>query len=205
MKKILRNSIIITVLLIIAGVYSYGNWGKAIYVQNATSGDNSLTNELIGNSEIKQTFLCKYNGLTQLEIKMLRVGTEEIKGYAWSVYDADGNELATGKISENELANRKFKIKKKIVLNIPEQKNSKGKEYTLCIKGNDVAKEGCFQAYITEGNKYAKQLLVDGNEVEQSLVLKVITHRFNMETFFVFIGLTVYVGLFFKIMYKLFK
>lgn len=205
MKKVIKNSIIIIVILGIALAYSFGTWGKNIYVQTASSGDNQLTNELTGDIEIAQTFLCPYSGLNSIKIKMLRVGSENVEGYSWHVSDKNGQVVAEGVIDQEQLNERAFTKKKFLTLEIPEQKNSKGMEYTLSITGTDVKKEGCLQAYVSEGNQYAKQLSINGKTFDTSMILKMNMKRFNVETFLVFMGLVGYVWLFFKFMYKLFK
>ncbi|PWJ48378.1 hypothetical protein [Faecalicatena contorta] len=205
MKKIIRNSILIIIIIGIAAIYSFGTWGKNIYVQTASSGDNKLTNELIGNIEIAQTFLSPYNGLNGVKIKMLRVGAEAVEGYSWRVCNDEGEVLAEGEIGESELTDSTFMRKKFLTFKIPEQKDSKGKEYILYINGADVSKEGCLQAYVADGNHYAKQLTIDEKNIEGALVLKMDIMRFNLETFIVFLGLVAYVFVFFKFMYKLFR
>lgn len=205
MKKVIRNSILIVIILGIALAYSFGIWGKNIYVQTASSGDNQFTNELTGDIELAQTFLCPYSGLNSIKVKMLRVGNENVEGYSWQVSDKEGRIVANGVIGEDQLTERAFTKKKFLTLEIPEQKNSKGMEYTLTITGTDVKKEGCLQAYITEGNQYAKELTLNGQQMDSSMVLKMNIRRFNVETFLVFWGLVAYVWVFFKFMYKLFK
>ena len=205
MKKVIRNSILIIIIIGIAVAYSFGIWGKGIYVQTASSGDNRLTNELIGNSELSQTFLCPYNGLNGIKVKMLRVGPETVDGYSWHVSDSQGEIIAGGEIGQTQLEEKAFTKKKFLTFEIPQQKDSKGKEYTFYINGTGVSKEGCLQAYVANGNQYAKEFGIDGENTEGSLVLKMNTMRFNTETFLVFLGLVVYVVVFFKFMYKLFK
>jgi hypothetical protein len=205
MKKVIRNSILIIIIIVIAAIYSFGMWGKNIYIQTASSGDNKLTNELIENTEISQTFLCPYNGLNGLKIKMLRVGAETVEGYSWSLCNDKKEILAEGKIGEDELAESTFTRKKFLTFQIPEQEDSKGKEYTFYIRGTNVSKEGCLQGYVAEGNQYAKQLSIDGQGIEGALVLKMSIMRFNLETFIVFLGLVTYVVVFFRFMYKLFR
>lgn len=205
MKKVIRNSILIIIIIVIAAIYSFGMWEKNIYIQTASSGDNKLTNELIGNIEITQTFLCPYDGLSGLKVKMLRVGAETVEGYSWSLSNDKKEILAEGRIGEDELEDSIFARKKFLTFQIPEQEDSKGKEYTFCIRGIDVSKEACLQGYLAEGNQYAKQLSIDEQGIEGALVLKMNIMRFNIETFIVFLGLVAYVVVFFRFMYKLFR
>lgn len=205
MKKVIRNSIFIIIIIGVAAIYSFGTWGKNIYVQTASSGDNQLTNELTGNVETAQTFQCPYDGLNGIKVKLLRVGSEPVKGYTWRICDEDGKIIAKGPVGEEQLSDKTFTRKKFLTLQIPEQKDSKGRQFTFYLTGEEVVKEGCLQAYVTEGNQYSKGLEIDGKSVDSSMVLKMNMKRFNVETFIVFLGLVGYVVVFFKFMYKLFR
>lgn len=205
MKKKIKFAVLTIIIIVLGAVYSYGDWMESIYIQTATSGDNHLSNELTGDTEIRQTFTCPYDGLNGLEIKLLRVGEEKINGYTWRLLDENQSEVAAGKIGEEELSQKRFLRKKIVEINLLKQEESKGKEYTFVLTGKNVQKTGCLQAYTAEKNKHAEALSVDEKGMEEALVLKMSIHRFNVETFVVFLGLALYVGVFLKFMYKLFR
>lgn len=205
MKNKVRNVILVLIVIFIAAFYAIGDWETAIYVRTASSGDDSLTNELTGDIEVKQSFLCPDNGFDGLTVKLLKVGSEEVDGYSWELTDQEGSLVAGGKITPDMLNARKFVTKKILTLEIPKQENSKNCRYTFILYGNNVNKEGCLQAYKTERGTFAEELSIDGKNDGQALVLKMQTHKFNLETFLVFLGLALYVGVFFRFMYKLFR
>lgn len=54
-------------------------------------------------------------------------------------------------------------------------------------------------------NENGTKLTVNGQDTEGTLVVKTITHRFDVETFVMFIAFILYIIVFLKILYKLFK
>ena len=135
----------------------------------------------------------------------MRSGDETVPEYVWQLLDDSGEEVASGTVGETEMETREFRDKKFLYIPVEEQPDSKGKQYTFVLKADGATQNGCLSAYMAEGNEYAGNLAVNGENSENALVLKVIAKGFNAETFLVFLGLVVYVGLFVKFMYKLFR
>ena len=48
-------------------------------------------------------------------------------------------------------------------------------------------------------------MAVNGKDIDRASVIKINYQRFNVETFIVFLGIVVYLVLFVRFMYKLFK
>lgn len=205
MKKLIKRIILVVIIIVIAMLYSYGKWEQAIYIQTAESGDNRITNPIIDTEEIRQKFVVPYNGLEEIKIKLLRNGSEEIKDYQWYLLDENGHTVQEGIIGEKELSQKSFVKKKLLYLEIERQNDSKGKTYTFVLKSNEATQNSCLSAYVTDKNQYASELIIKGTKSDDAMVLKMGIRRFNIETFLVFLGLVVYVVVFFRFIYKLFR
>ena len=59
--------------------------------------------------------------------------------------------------------------------------------------------------YMTQKGKSETEMTLAGENVDRASVIKVEYKRFNVENFIVFLGIVVYLVLFVKFMYKLFR
>ena len=46
---------------------------------------------------------------------------------------------------------------------------------------------------------------IKNNDTDGTLVTRIISHRFDVETFIVFLGIVAFVAMFMKVLYKFFK
>lgn len=210
MKRI-KKILLLLVVVLVAAVYSYGVWPRPIYDTNVGSGSYLNTGALDEGSEFNQEFLCADSGLCGLTIKLTKMENQTIGTYEWSVIDIEANEvIGTGVINEAATENKVFESasaqkKGTVELAFDEQKKSKNKKYLLNIKAVDVAEDETMAVYITEKNNVETSLKVGNEELEQTSVIKLNYQRFNLETFIVFLGIVMYLTVFVKFMYKLFR
>ena len=59
--------------------------------------------------------------------------------------------------------------------------------------------------YMTEKGKSESTMKLNGENLEKASVIKLNYKRFNVETFIVFLAIVVYLVVFIKFMYKLFR
>ena len=131
--------------------------------------------------------------------------------YNWSVTEADsGKEVGTGVIDESSTENKEFvsssaQKRGNIKVSFPIQKESEGKEYILTIQGENVQEDETMAVYMTEKGKSESTMKLNGENLEKASVIKLNYKRFNVETFIVFLAIVVYLVVFIKFMYKLFR
>ena len=143
---------------------------------------------------------------------MLKQDGQEIGNYRWTVEDVKtGKVVGKGTISEADTETRLFESsnpQKQGMVNVelPKQEDSKGKEYKLTLKAEEMKDTESVAVYITEKNSTKSELTVNDKAMtDKASIVKVNYKRFNVETFIVFLGIAIYLWAFIKFMYKLFR
>lgn len=210
MKKI-KKILFIIMALVIAGIYAYGTWPRAIYDTDIGSGSYESTKPLESGSIFEQEFLCEDTGFCGFSIKLNKQGNDKIGNYDWSIKNIESGEMiASGIINEASTETKKFESsnpqKQGIVeVQIPRQQDSKNKRYLLTLSSEQVEEDETVTIYITEKGTEKASIKINGAAEDKAAVIKVLYKRFNVETFLVFIGIIVYFVLFIRFMYKLFR
>ena len=211
MKTITKIGIAI-IMIVVGAAYAYGTWSRPIYNTDIGSLSYEKTDFLTTGSVMEQTFICGNNGISGFTIKMLKQDGQEIGNYRWTVEDLKtGKVVGKGTISEADTETRLFESsnpQKQGMINVelPKQKNSKGKEYKLTLKAEEMKDTESVAVYITEKNSTKSELIVNDNAMtDKASIVKVNYKRFNVETFIVFLGIAIYLWAFIKFMYKLFR
>jgi len=202
MKRKLTILVIFIIIIIGSGLRAYGNWKTAIYNTDISTSAYESVDEIYNNTVIKQGFYCKYNGLSGFSI---RVATYDWTNTSYLLYHVkekkSGNIVAEGTISTEELKTNSFNE-----ISFSKIDNSKDKEYILEIQDDNAKTGNGITIFKTEPGDLAGKLVVNDEEItNQALVVKVITHRFNIEYFIVFISLMLYIILFIKLLNKFLK
>lgn len=199
------------IAIIIAGLYAYGVWPRPIYNTDIGSLSYEMTEPLTGNAIVEQSFLCDDKGLESLNIRLSKLDHETMGSYDWQVKEVkSGNIIGKGVLDEKATDNKLFRSSSPqkngtVVLSFDKQKDSKGKEYVLSLQSKQVKEDESMALYITEKGDAKSSLKVKGKELEETSVMKMQYKRFNVETFIVFLGIVVYLTVFVKFMYKLFR
>ena len=146
-----------------------------------------------------------------MSIKLTKQMNQRIGNYEWEITEEESSErIGKGSINESSTENRDFESKSSqkkgnIELKFAKQDDSKDKAYILTIKASNVDDAESAAVYITEKDKAGTELAVNGKDIDRASVIKINYQRFNVETFIVFLGIVVYLVLFVRFMYKLFK
>lgn len=210
-KKVIKATIIVMFAIVIAALYSYGNWPRAIYDTSVGASKYENSGEIYGDMELKQSFVCANNGFNGLSIKLSKLGHAIIGTYEWSVTEKkSGKVIGHGVISEHDTENSQFNssnVQKSglIKLNFERQTNSKNTEYVFIFKAKNVSQEEDVALYITQRGNLDRGLSIENNIIDRTAVIKLEYKRFNRETFIVFLGIFVYLAFFIKFMYRLFN
>ena len=114
----------------------------------------------------------------------------------------------TGKIvAKSELKLKDIKNSKFNVFKFDRISECKGKTYTLYVENPDGDVEKTLGVGFSYEPKTEKgtELLINGNNVDGTLIAKTVTNRFDMETFCVVLLFVLYIVFFVKFLYRLFK
>lgn len=211
MKKNIKKIIFVVAVILIAAVYSYGVWPRAIYDTNVGANSYENTGKLSSDLILRQSFVSTDQGLCGFSIKLTKLDNQTIGTYHWTVTEADsGKEVGSGEIEESSTENREFvsssaQKRGNVKVSFPIQKDSKDKEYMLTIQGKNVSEEETMAVYMTGKGETESTLELNGENLDKASVIKLNYKRFNVETFIVFLAIVAYLVVFVKFMYKLFR
>jgi hypothetical protein len=210
-KKILMWTLIAILVIVIAGLYSYGSWDTNIYSQNAENREFVRVEGLNGYFEISQSFVCPVNGFSGIKIRCEQAfaKTDVIN---WVLRDEDDAVIEKGEIDLGSFDVKEFQKKKFLPIALSKTITGKGRTFKLILSGNEF-NEGSITIFMGDKNKIAGELIVKegigdlaGQIYEDNgLVLKISSLRFNIETFVTFLGISLYIIFFIRFMMKLFR
>lgn len=200
MKKKIISYLVICVVVVLSYFYAYTDQNIYIYNRNTDTAIFCGTGLLMEDEEITQTFIAKENTIDGINVKISIVGNVENMVLHYSVLNEDSKEVAAAQVDAKLLENNKFNQ-----LNLPTIEDTAGQEYTLVLSVENAEEQNGVGFFIEPGTKEKQQLSVKDNETEGTLVVRIISHRFDVETFVVLLGIIVFVTVFMKILYKFFK
>lgn len=195
MKKI-KN--VIFIILVVAAAFLYAHIGK----------NNLIYDRAVDNSEylptgsaavIEQSFVCKEDTLDGFKAKCQIIGDVEDGSVEYSLVDEENNKvLVNGTVPAKEVKNSKF-----YYFQFNTLQNTRDHSYKIVFKNeNESAGIGFFYQDRTESET---SLRINGKETKGTLIIKATTEKFDAETFVVLLVYIIYIALFIKFLYKLFK
>lgn len=199
------------VVILLGIIYSYGEWPRPIYDTDISSGAYESTGALEKGTSFEQQFICTNQGLCGLSVKLSKMEHLMIGEYHWEIQDAESGEVVGGGIindatTKNKLFESSSALKRgNIELDFQRQKESAGKKYLFIINSQEVNSNETMAVYLTQKNENESFLKIGNENSDKVGVIKLRYQRFNIETFVVFLGIMVYLGVFIKFIYKLFK
>lgn len=197
MKKI-KWVIILVVVIALSFVYSYIDKRDYIYSTDVDSSEYINTGVLYEDI-IEQEFVCKEDVVDSLSLKMSTSGDVSDVLVKYELF-VDGSLVRNGALEVEAIENNKFNtIDFKKVKNV---KNSKFELRIMQIGGNQY---NGVSFYLSPEREGETKLVVRGEETKGTLTLRLITHRFDLETFIVSLLLVSFVIAFFIALVKLFK
>ena len=200
MKKRIISCFVICVAVVLLYLYAYIDQNIYIYNRNTDTASFYGTGLLMKDEEITQSFIAEENTIDGINVKISIIGNVENIVLHYSVLNEVSEEVATAQIDAKNLENNKFNQ-----LKLPTIVDTAGKEYTLVLSVENADERNGVGFFIEPGTKEKQQLSIKDNETDGTLVVRIIAHRFDVETFVVLLGIIVFVGAFMKILYKIFK
>lgn len=202
MKIKLKKIIGVIILVVVAFLYAHIAKVHNIYnteIDPSEYGNTGILTEL----GIKQEFVCEEEYLDGIRIKSTVTESAEQILLSYSLKNLSTGEVAaSGKAEGKAVKNSKF-------FEIPFERieNCKDTRFELTVSSNVPAGTASGVGFAYQKNREEHTSLeVAGEEVENgTLILKTVTNRFDFETFCVFLVFALYVVLFMRFLYRLFK
>lgn len=197
-----KIKLIVLALVVIGGAFLYAHIDKNIYLYNRdTALENYVqTGVLLEGESISQTFLCPEEVLDGINLKSAVVGNVENIVLKYTITDNETGEVTEGTVKGADIKANKFNpyMFQKI-------DHAKDRGYTLLLeaKGTDINNGVSF--YVDQTENKVGQLTIREQKAEGALVVRLISHKFDMETFIVLLGFVAFITAFIKVLYKLFK
>lgn len=198
MKKI--RSVII-VILILAASFLYAHIGK-----NNLAYDRGVdSSKYIGTGAVKkieQTFECKEETLDGFRVKCQVIGNVEKTKIKFSLVNMETGETeASGTSDASEIKNSKFyyfRFDDAVVSKV-------GGKYKMVIENESAEEKNGIGFFFQPDTEKGTKLNIQGNDTDGTMIVKIVTQRFDFETFAVLLIFILYVAVFIKFLYKLFK
>ena len=200
MRKKIISCLIICVVIVLSYFYAHIDKNSYIYNRNSDTALFYGTGILLNSEEITQTFIAEENVIDGFNIKIATAGNVDKVVLSYSVIDEMSEVIAQAKVPANALESNKFNR-----LEIPTIENTEGKQYTLVLSTENADEQNGVGFYIEPGRRENQQLTIKNNDTDGTLVARIISHRFDMETFVVLLGIILFVVMFMKVLYKFFK
>jgi len=197
-KTIIKMVVIGVIVITLAYMYSHIDKNHYLYDRH-TDSFNGI-GVLEEDEEIKQTFVSEDKTIDGINIKVTIVGDVEDVVLHYSLLDEESREIATGKVDATKLKNNKFNC-----LEVPTVENTRGKEYMLVLTSENSDEENGVSFYAVPGKHGGQELRVDREEQDGTLSVRIICHRFDVETFIVLLGIVLFISVFMKTLYSTFR
>lgn len=199
MKKKISWVIFVIVLIAFTCVYAIVDKNNAIY-DRAVDTSKYVALGLEQGEMVSQSFTSKEDKLNGINVKMSVSGQADKKKISYALKDEDGKKVASGSASLEKIKAGKF-----FTLKFDELTGCKGKTYTFELTAEQCEKDAQVIVYAVPGADKEAPLEVNGEKGEGVLVLRTITHRFDIETFVVTAIFIIYVILFIRWLGRVFK
>lgn len=201
MKKKIKSIILLFVLVSASFVYAHIDKTHVIYDANAETSAYLSTGSVSAGT-VEQQFTVQEEVLDGVSIKCGIIGdvSSENVELQYRILDENKNEVRDGSLNAAEIkANRFHKIK------FEQIENCEGETYTLVLSGKNMSPEKGVSFYYLPSQEQSKTFTISDNETDGSLILKTISHQFDLETFVVVIIFILYIVIFMKVLYKIFN
>ena len=200
MKNKIKVIIVALILVVLAAGYSIIDKNNAIYDTDVDSSDyGSLELEKRGN--VNQEFVTFEERLDGLAVKLTASGNIDNIEVGYELEEKEtGKIVSEGTASLAELKNGKF-----FKFKFEQVTGCKDKVYVFHMHVDKCDEDSRIIVCVTDRAEDATSLLVNGEVRDSTIVLRTITHRFDIETFIVTICFIIYIVLFMRWLYKLFK
>lgn len=200
MKKKIR--LIVSGIIILFAVFCYAHIAKQNYIYDrAIDASDYKATTFYTDEVIIQQFKSVENSLDGINVKCKLSGdTDDIKVKYSLVESESGNEVAKGEALGKDFQNSKF-----FEFEFDTVSNCKGKEYEFVLEETGNTAENYIEFCFIDKREADTKLSFGKEDINGTLVMKTVTNRFDFETFFMLLIFVLYVIVFMKCLYRLFR
>ncbi|WP_435084123.1 hypothetical protein [Ohessyouella blattaphilus] len=197
MKKI-RIVVITFAVIVLAFIYSHIDKKDYIYDTDIDSSKYTSTG-VIDENVIKQIFYSSEESIEGFGLKMSVSGDVSDVEILYKIL-RDDKVIRTGTLLAKDVDNNKFNY-----VEIDKIESTRDNEFAIQFeqKGGDLYNGVMF--YLTPGIEENTELLIGESELNGTLTLRMVSHRFDVETFIISLIFVTYIVGFFLLLIKLFK
>ena len=192
MKKIKKMAAVI-ILILIAFIYGHIHKTHAIYDRTVENDQYIMLDG--SQSQITQEFLCEEDSLDGIQVKCQNLQEDpeaEIRVY---LQDCENGGIVAKSVKKaGEIKTGKFNE-----FSFDTVSRCRGKAYKVVFEKDFLA------LYAEKTSEEGTNLKINSEESEGTLILKTVTYRFDIETFYVFLLLVLYICVFFQFLNWLFS
>ena len=150
---------------------------------------------------MRQQFRVQEPTLDGFRIKGVENGDISKVDIIYSLNEVDtGRVVAKGQVNAKEALSARF-----YELSFNTIKECKGKDFVLSLSQISEDSQSSVNFSFEKGIERNTKLTMNREEIDGTLIVKTITKRFDLETFFVLMLFAVYIIFFIRLLYKLFK
>ena len=200
MKKKIISVLGLCAVIVFAYFFAYIDYNTYLYNRNADARSFYGTSVLKHEELLKQVFVAEKDTIDGLNIKVNLSGDVTDVELRCSILDAEQQEVSFVQIKASELEANKFNN-----IELPTIADTQGKEFTIVLQACNSDELNGVGFYVDPALREEQVLQFNDSEMEGNLVARVISHRFDVETFVMLVGIIVFVTVFMKILYKFFK
>lgn len=199
MKRIKRIAIVI-LIIICAFIYSHITKMNEIYDRSVDSSEY-LSTGVVDSATIEQSFPCVEETIDGVYVKCQIMGDVSGVEIKYALRESGSNNIvAEGSKPASEIESTKFN---EFRFNTVE--GCKDKIYTLEIWIENSTDENGISFYFQDSIESQTEFVVAGNTTQGTLIMRTMTDRFDFETFCIVLVFVVFIYVFMRILYKLFK
>lgn len=198
-KKVIR---VLESIVVIALVFLYARIAKphAIYDKTIDPSAYGTVTES-KNAILEQEFEVNEDTLDGIRVKGAESGDISKVSLNYTLEEVDTNEV----VAEGEINAKKALKSRFYELPFDTIENCNGKQYRLSLTQNAEDNESAVQFSFEKQEESNTAFYVDGEKIDGTMILKTLTDRFDLETFFVVMIFVIYIVAFMKLLYRLFK
>lgn len=200
MKKWLKYGI--GILILLAACFAYAHVDKKHNLYDAkTDSSQYVSSQIEEGTSVEEEFVCGEDSLDGISVKLVLVNAPQEGELTYELWDESEEKLASGEIPAADIKSgrmRTVKFGKTF-------SGSKGKTYRVVFGASGFEEgKGVGVYYDPVGTKQGT-LKIKGQEVNGTMILRSVTHRFDLETFLITLVFAVYIILFLRVLYRLFS
>ena len=196
MKKKIISILLICVLIVLIGVYSFIDKMYPVYDSDVPAEEYVLSETMETREESVQTFRTEAEAIDGISIKVV-VNEENSTGQLfYALCDEGDTELVSESVSIEELKSDNFNV-----LRFKRCDLNKDQQYTLKLRNES---DSDLSFYITPSNSINGPLTVGGIQENGTMILRILEHGFDVETFIVVLFFAIYIYFFVRMLYRFF-